>query len=79
MNFSYSIKEKEKYFAMLKVDRINGKTFEETHGPAKPGEISASALNAAKAKEILGWEPKVALSEGLVATATWFKARARES
>lgn len=56
-----------------------GKAFEETHGSAKPGEISASALNARRAKEILGWEPKVALSEGLVATATWFKARAREN
>ncbi len=56
-----------------------GKAFEETHGPAKPGEIAASALNARRAKEVLGWEPKVALSEGLVATATWFKARARES
>lgn len=56
-----------------------GKAFEEAHGPAKPGEISASALNARRAKEVLGWEPKVALSEGLVATATWFKARAREN
>lgn len=56
-----------------------GKAFEEVHGPAKPGEISASALNARRAKEVLGWEPKVALSEGLVATATWFKARAREN
>jgi len=56
-----------------------GKAFEETHGTAKPGEIAASALKATKAKEVLGWEPKVALSEGLVATATWFKARAREN
>ncbi|MFZ1627020.1 MAG: NAD-dependent epimerase/dehydratase family protein [Candidatus Moraniibacteriota bacterium] len=56
-----------------------GKAFEETHGPAKSGEALASALNARKAKESLQWEPKVALSEGLVATATWFKARSRES
>lgn len=56
-----------------------GKVFEETHGEAKPGETKASALNARQAKEILQWEPKVALSEGLVATATWFKARAREN
>lgn len=56
-----------------------GKTFEESHGPAKPGETMASALNARQARERLGWEPKVALAEGLVATATWFKARSRES
>lgn len=56
-----------------------GKAFEEVHGPAKSGEAKASALNARRAKETLGWEPKVALSEGLVATATWFKARSREN
>lgn len=56
-----------------------GKTFEETHGPAKSGETKASALNARKAREMLSWEPKVALAEGLVATATWFKARGREN
>ncbi|QQR79032.1 MAG: NAD-dependent epimerase/dehydratase family protein [Candidatus Moraniibacteriota bacterium] len=56
-----------------------GKAFEESHGPAKSGEIKASALAAGKAKTVLQWEPKVALSEGLVATATWFKARSRES
>ncbi len=56
-----------------------GKVFEETHGPAKSGETKASALNARKAKEALQWEPKVALAEGLVATATWFKARSRDN
>jgi UDP-glucose 4-epimerase len=56
-----------------------GKAFTENHGPSKPGETRASVLAAKKAKEELQWEPKVALSEGLVATATWFKARGRES
>ncbi|MFA9261889.1 MAG: NAD-dependent epimerase/dehydratase family protein [Undibacterium sp.] len=56
-----------------------GKVFEEVHGPAKPGESAASALAARQAQEKLGWEPKVALAEGLVATATWFKARSREA
>jgi len=56
-----------------------GKVFEETHGPAKSGETMASALTARLAKEKLHWEPKVALAEGLVATATWFKARSREA
>lgn len=56
-----------------------GKTFDEIHGPAKPGEIAASALDARTAKETLGWEPRVALAEGIVATATWFKAHKREN
>lgn len=56
-----------------------GKTFEEIHGPAQSGETKASSLDAHQAKRHLGWEPKVALAEGLVATATWFKARSREN
>ncbi len=56
-----------------------GKVFTESHGSAKSGETRASALAAKQAKESLQWEPKVALAEGLVATATWFKARGREN
>lgn len=56
-----------------------GKTFEEVHGPAKPGEPLGSSLDAARAKAELDWQPQVMLAEGIVATATWFKARSREA
>ena len=38
-------------------------------GPPRPGDVRHIALNAYRAKRILGWEPKVGLSEGLQMTA----------
>lgn len=55
-----------------------GKAFEVSHGPAKPGEVKRSALDSTKATTLLGWKPEVAISEGITATVTWFKARLRE-
>lgn len=43
------------------------------HGDAKPGEQQRSCLNFTKAKNILGWEPKVDLSQGIKDTVNWFK------
>ena len=39
--------------------------------PKRPGEQQESFLNADKARNILGWEPKVSLSEGLGTTFEW--------
>lgn len=36
--------------------------------PLRPGEIQASYITGARAKEVLGWEPKVELREGLEKT-----------
>jgi UDP-glucose 4-epimerase len=38
------------------------------HAPARPGEIQHIALDATRAREELGWEPKVQLEEGLERT-----------
>lgn len=38
------------------------------HAPARPGELSASALVNAKAARVLGWQPAVSLDAGLRAT-----------
>ena len=39
--------------------------------PKRPGEQQESFLDAAKARETLGWEPQVPLSEGLAKTFAW--------
>ena len=39
--------------------------------PRRPGEQQESFLDAAKARAILGWEPKVTLAEGLAKTFAW--------
>jgi UDP-glucose 4-epimerase len=40
--------------------------------PPRPGEQQESFVNAAKAAELLGWTPQVALAEGLAKTYDWF-------
>ncbi len=39
--------------------------------PRRPGEQQESFLDATKAKQILGWDPQVTLSEGLAETFAW--------
>lgn len=56
-----------------KVVKELGKEIEEVHGPERLGEQATSALNAAKAKEILGWEPRMNFDEGIKKVAEWYK------
>ncbi|HUQ48125.1 MAG TPA: GDP-mannose 4,6-dehydratase [Gemmatimonadaceae bacterium] len=44
--------------------------------PKRPGEQQESFLNADKARKVLGWEPKVSLSEGLGKTFEWAQEQA---
>jgi len=62
-------------FVMLK--QVTGSDCQEVHGPAKKGEVFRIYLNAAKAKEVLGWEPTVSLQEGLEKTVAHFRAMMR--
>lgn len=52
-----------------------GGAADETYGPAKPGEQRRSVLDVAKTKDVLGWTPQVSLSDGLDATAAFFRAK----
>jgi len=42
-----------------------GEAFAPEHAPARAGEVLRSCLDAARARELLGWEPQVGLVEGL--------------
>lgn len=41
--------------------------------PTRPNEIWKMSSDASKAKEILGWKPKVSFDEGLNSTIEWFR------
>jgi UDP-glucose 4-epimerase len=56
-----------------KVKKILKSDTPEKHVAASSGEVLRSALNAKKAKKILGWEAKVGLDEGLKKTLKWMK------
>ena len=43
--------------------------------PARPGELQRSVLDVRKPKDILGWQPRVAIEDGLARTYAWFAER----
>lgn len=48
-------------------------SFEEKHGPAKPGEQMRSVISTKKIEKIMGWKLTTDLEEGLTKTIEWFK------
>jgi UDP-glucose 4-epimerase len=52
----------------LRLQEIAQSPLGPVHGPAKPGEQRRSALDSALALEKLGWQPTVALEDGLART-----------
>lgn len=50
-----------------------GSDIEKTYGPERPGEQVTSSLSCKKAKEVLGWEPKMDFAEGVKKVAAWYK------
>jgi UDP-glucose 4-epimerase len=54
-----------------------GKPLEVEHGPERPGDIRASALDCAKISRALGWKPEVSLEDGVAGSVDWFRAQER--
>lgn len=52
-----------------------GSTCDEMHGPAKSGEVRRSSLRSLRLKEVMGFEPRIQLAEGIQQTVAWFKER----
>ncbi|HEX6574058.1 MAG TPA: GDP-mannose 4,6-dehydratase [Gemmatimonadaceae bacterium] len=52
-----------------------GSDAEIVFAPKRPGEQQESFLDASKARNLLGWEPKVTLAEGLAKTFAWSEAQ----
>jgi dTDP-glucose 4,6-dehydratase len=53
---------------------VTGSSSEIVHLPAKPDDPSRREPVITRAKELLGWEPKVEAVDGLTRTAAWFRA-----
>jgi len=56
------------------ISRLTGNIGYDVLGRQTPGEIDAQFLDCTKAKEKLGWQPKVELSEGVRRTLDWYSA-----
>ncbi|MEW4530384.1 NAD-dependent epimerase/dehydratase family protein [Maioricimonas sp. JC845] len=42
------------------------------HGPPRAGDLRSSLVSYARAQQDLGWQPQVALDDGITQTARWF-------
>ncbi len=49
------------------------------HGPPKEGEVYKVFLDATRAREVLGWAPRVTLEEGLASTVRYFRSQLPEN
>ena len=54
---------------------VSGATAPIEYAPARAGELARSALETGKARAILGWEPQVAIADGLANTYRFFADR----
>jgi UDP-glucose 4-epimerase len=61
------------------VRSLLGKEVEPKYAPRRPGEIDRICLDISKATRLLGWVPRISLTEGAHATVTYFQNRAQES
>jgi UDP-glucose 4-epimerase len=55
------------------LSELTGNSLSPQRAPAKAGELRRSALDAGKAKEVLGWGAEVNLKQGLEKTVDWFR------
>jgi len=53
------------------VGEAAGRPFEPRFAPARPGELTRSALDAGAAAQALGWKPETSLAEGIRAAYAW--------
>jgi len=49
---------------------------EPTHGPPRAGDLRSNLVSSRRAQELLGWQPTLALEQGLRETVDWFYNRA---
>jgi UDP-glucose 4-epimerase len=52
---------------------ILGFAGEPVHAPARPGEVRRIYLSAERARQVLGWTPRVGFEEGLRRTVEWYR------
>lgn len=55
------------------VNKNFGANWKQVHGPARAGEQTTSSLSYQKAKQVLNWQPKIKLADGIKKTVEWFK------
>ncbi len=55
-----------------RIGKLLGREIPPTYQPARAGDVRDSQADATRARELLGWQPKVPFDEGLRRTVDWF-------
>jgi UDP-glucuronate 4-epimerase len=61
------------------IEKVTGKSAIINRKSAQPGDVAKTYADIAKAKAILGWEPKTKIEEGLRETYLWLSNSCREA
>lgn len=56
------------------IEQVTGQTARRVYGPGRPFDVPASVLCIARARDALGWEPRVKFIDGVDRMACWFRA-----
>lgn len=56
----------------LLIAEILGKKISPIHEPSRAGDVRDSQADSTRARELLGWEPKVSFAEGIRRTIAWY-------
>ncbi len=56
------------------LQQITRKRIKPVHKPPRPGDVKRSVADTRRAREVLGWQPKTSLQEGLQKTVEWYLA-----
>lgn len=65
-------KPKSVNFLLSSLQKIMNKNIAPVHLDLRPGDVRKTHADISKAKDILGWSPKIDFIEGLKKTANWF-------
>ena len=55
------------------IQKVTGRGVGVRHGPPRQGDIRKNYSAIGKVREVLGWEPRMSLEEGLRETWAWFE------
>jgi UDP-glucose 4-epimerase len=53
---------------------VVGSDVDIVHHPKRPGEVERNFATSDRARELLGWEPRLSLRDGMATTVDWFRA-----
>ncbi len=55
------------------IEDLTGRRIERIYSEARPFDVPINVLDSTKARDLLGWEPRVSLREGLARTLRWLE------